>query len=277
MTDRPTFTELLPEDVHAVVSRLPKDLRTIAEKRGSSIFIGGGFVRAVIAGETPSDIDIFGPSEEVMEETARDLKVARVEANERAEIGKTRNALTVMCPPRLPVQFIKRWLYDKPEDLLPQFDFTVAMAAVWYDKDIKEWKSLAHPRFYPDLANHRLTYSIPVRHEDAGGSLLRVLKFLGRGYRISPESFGKVIARLCMGVKWGHKNIIGANNELNHHVLARVLTALMRQVDPLNAVDGVEVVEDDDATPDDIKDMILDITPERVTKAQDDPPDDFTF
>ena len=47
-----------------------------------------------------------------------------------------------------------------------------------------EYVGLCNIRFYPDLAARRLVYTSPLRNEDAGGSILRVLKFYQRGYRI---------------------------------------------------------------------------------------------
>ena len=143
------------------------------------------------------------------------------------------------CPPRLPVQFIHRWTFNDGGALIESFDFTVAMAAIWFDREAQRWQSVASPHFYPDLASRRLRYSFPKRNEDAGGSILRVQKFLGRGYQISPEEFGKVIARLIGGVNPDTKFWEAGEVER-----AAVLVGLLRQADPLTVIDGLEPSDD---------------------------------
>ena len=58
------------------------------------------------------------------------------------------------------------------------------------------FRSLCSGTFYQDLAAKRLRYTRPARNEDAGGSLLRVLKYYQKGYRIPLESFAGVLTRL---------------------------------------------------------------------------------
>lgn len=216
------WTELLKEDIGYVVSRMPGDVVKRLKDEPKRLFLGGGFIRATLAAETPSDIDLFAGSKVLLQGHAQDLKNGR-----DGRLVTTANALTVLAPPRLPVQFITRWLYDDPEQLLAEFDFTIAQAVIWWNR---EWTGLCSPRFYADLANRRLHYNAPKRAEDAGGSILRVLKFLGRGYRISPEALGKVIARLCQGVYWAEI--------VSEEMLGNVLTGLMREVDPLLIADA---------------------------------------
>lgn len=54
------MTELTRNDVRYVVQRLPRDIREMLSTHAGKVFVGGGFVRATIAGEVPSDIDVFG-------------------------------------------------------------------------------------------------------------------------------------------------------------------------------------------------------------------------
>lgn len=78
-------------------------------------------------------------------------------------------------------------------------------------------------RFYPDLAAKRLTYCAPKRIEEAGGSLLRVLKFYRRGYIIPLDSLAAVIARLTSPP--------GADSSGELQVAGEYLK-LLRMVDP---------------------------------------------
>lgn len=210
---------LAKQDLYWAVRRLPVKLRELLKRQGASIVVAGGFIRSSIAQELISDIDVFVPSPEIgkalTKELAGDTKVV-----------ETENAVTICW--KLPVQFITRWVFDSPLKVVQAFDFTIASAAIWYDADTKKWESLCHADFYADLAAKRLVYLSPQRNEDAGGSLLRVLKFYQRGYRIPLDSFGAVIARLMRGVQFEQSIHMVPED----HV-AMVVTGLLREVDPL--------------------------------------------
>ena len=120
------------------------------------------------------------------------------------------------------VQFIKKWVYEKPSDIISSFDFTIARAAMWFAD--KEWHALCDDNYYVDLAARRLVYCSPKRIEEAGGSMLRVLKFYQRGYRIPLDSLGGVIARVVYDVKFSKLRC--------EEALKKVITGLLRDVDP---------------------------------------------
>ena len=232
--------ELLADDLHFIVSRLPRDVQAVVKKE--PLFVAGGFIRATIAGERVADIDILGPSKERLDYCAKSLAVDR-----HGRVHQTDNAYTVLAPPRIPVQFIHRWLFADAATLIQSFDFTIAQAVVWWEPKEPEgnreygvWCSLVGDRFYQDLAAKRLVYLCPARNEDAGGSLLRVRKFLKAGYSIQPYAFGKVIARLVMGVKWDAM----PQGMPEEEALGKVLTGLLREVDPLVIIDGVDLIDE---------------------------------
>jgi hypothetical protein len=233
---------LTKNDVQFVVSRLPKDIREMMMTR--KLYLGGGFIRATIAGEVPSDIDLFGPSAGELDAWANELCANRA----GSRVVRTTNATTIFQAPRLPVQFITRWVYDGAVKVAESFDFTVAQAVIWYCKSPLSnynhvgpcWLSYCHPEYYSDLAARRLVYTRPQRNEDAGGSMLRVRKFLGRGYNIQPTALADVMARLYTGVK-------GNNLDMrNETVVSGVLEGLLRQVDPLNVIDGIVQPDEND-------------------------------
>lgn len=238
--------KLIEEDLHHVLSRLPRDVAKLL-RATPGLLLGGGFVRSIITGEKVSDIDLFGPSKEMLKSVAQSFALER-----KARFHETDNAFTVLTPGRPPVQFIHRWTYTAPSDVIKDFDFSIAQAVIWWVPQKIEfdnvgaldngqyWESLISDHYYPDLASKRLRYLSPSRVEDAGGSLLRVRKFLARGYHIEAPSLAKVIARLSMGVK-----------EMDNHDeewRARIMTALLREVDPLTVVDGLELVDEHQAT-----------------------------
>ena len=223
--NEPDFAQLEPQDLLWVIRRLPSLVRNELKARPGALVVAGGFVRSVIANETVNDVDLFVPAVEVGKSVASVLS----EGHEK-RVFKSDNALTVFGQ-KYPVQIITRWTYLSPEQIVPSFDFTIARAAVWWDGS--KWQSLIAPTFYADLAARRLTYCSPDRNEDAGGSLLRVLKFYQRGYRIPLPSLGAVISRLLAGVEainWEKRSTMEAKqwNDLMGHVL----TGLLREVDP---------------------------------------------
>jgi len=235
--------ELSWHDLNWCLRRSPKCLLELLKERSGKVFVGGGFIRACIANETVSDIDLFVSSKDEAWGMAQFL-MAKL-ALKQPRLWKTDNAFTIHGA-GLPIQIIHRWTYTSPEQLMNSFDFTIAMAGFWWEQttDISKiagaaekkeptpgkWRSICDDRFYEDLAAKRLRYTSPIRNEDAGGSLLRVLKFYQRGYRIPLDSFGAVIARLQMGVI--PEALHGARGESEEQRLATVLTGLLREVDP---------------------------------------------
>jgi hypothetical protein len=221
------------DDMHRIIGFLPEEL--IIALRATRAHLAGGYIRSRIASEEPSDIDLFESSP--MRCTALATLIHKALEPSGAKMFRTQNAHTILCPPRVPIQVIHRWCYDDPEALLQSFDFTIAQAVIWFDG--KEWKSLCSNDFYPDLAAKRLRYLFPQRHEDAGGSLLRATKFLRKGYGISPENLASVIARLLGAVQTGAE--IWQEGEIGR---AKVIGGLLRQVDPLTVIAGLQPSRD---------------------------------
>jgi hypothetical protein len=126
---------------------------------------------------------------------------------------------------------VHRWTFSDALDVVPSFDFTIARAVFFWSGPLQRWCGFCDPNFYCDLAAKRLVYCSPVRNEDAGGSMLRVLKFYQRGYRIPLDSLGAVIARMCQGVNaeagWTLDDTFRDEEQLGLK-----LTDLLREVDP---------------------------------------------
>jgi hypothetical protein len=217
--------ELSRTDLMWMIRRAPRSVIDMMKERGSKIVCAGGFVRSCITNETVNDVDLFCQSKE--DATAFANELYEKGRSSRA-VFETDNAYTVQL--RFPVQFIHRWTFATPLDVVQSFDFTIASAAFWYDGESKTWKSTCDDDFYSDLAGKRLVYRAPLRNEDAGGSLLRVLKFYQRGYRIPLDSFGAVIARLVNGVDFNRINQWKESDR--ERQLGTVLTGLLREVDP---------------------------------------------
>ena len=225
--------QLDQHDLYMVRRRIPIPVAKALKyaKGDPRAILAGGFIRAIVGHEEAADIDLF-----VADPLHAEITANRIEtyANEGEKVKlrrmKTDNALSIFGL-SLPVQIITRWTYPDAGDLVSSFDFSVCQAAAWWTP--KEgladghWNSLVGERFYTDLASKRLTYTQPKRHEDAGGSLLRVLKYYQRGYRIPLSDLGAVVARLLGGVDFQK------TDPSNQEKMKMVLAGLLREVDPL--------------------------------------------
>jgi hypothetical protein len=224
------------DDLYFVVSCIPKTIRTLMMEM--PIYLGGGYIRDIICGDRPSDIDLFGPSMTPIHAAVEALKADAKKFGRPVRVHETKNAITVLRQGLKPVQFITRWLYSDPNRVVGSFDFTIAQAVVFVDKpgDKPAWASIVSDQFYADLAAKRLRYTFPERDEEAGGSMLRVVKFLRRGYNISPEDLSGVITRLFNGIEDGS----WMAEDGNEPAQAALINGLLREVDPLLVYDGVE-------------------------------------
>ena len=215
--------ELSGEDAVWVGKRLPRAvLDAMMEFRGKC-FVAGGFIRSCIAHEEINDIDLFAPNKEVCNQIVGYLRGA---VNVKKDYV-TDNATTLICSAfPFPIQIIHRWCFDTPAACISSFDFTIARAAAWFDEE-RVWKTECDARFYQDLAAKRLQYCCPMRIEECGGSMLRVIKFLKRGYYISPESLSDVAVRWMSGVGPSVLNFKDSEQQI-----AKVMSGLLREVDP---------------------------------------------
>jgi len=205
------------QDLRWALQRLPLNLKTVMKEPSwkGNIFVGGGYLRSIVANETVNDVDVFVKTEKDAELLAYKL------CNDKKDVIKTDNAYTIRG--KMVIQIIHRWLFEKPEDVSNSFDFTICCAVIYFDEN---FDSFCDDRFYVDLASKRLVYRCPVRNEDAGGSMLRVLKYYQKGYRIPLNSLGNVIARLVKSLDSSKTDIT------NEEQVGKVITGLLREVDP---------------------------------------------
>ena len=235
-------------DLNWCIRRLPYAVRSILKKE--PVIVAGGYIRACILNESINDIDLFVSDKEM----ARKYALKLVQRDEKRLIV-TDNAITVKGM-KHPVQFITRWVYNKPEDILSSFDFTICQATFWWEgnkeaEDIPtapknvhpgKWCSIVSDSFYQDLSAKRLVYTEPIREEEAGGSMLRVLKYYQHGYRITIDSFAGVIARLAGGVTFNAKDMIDRDGILDVPYFKKIIRGLLHEVDP--NIDPDHIIED---------------------------------
>jgi hypothetical protein len=215
-------------DLQWCLKRAPRQVLQLMKDHPGKLICSGGFIRDCVNGDQVNDIDLFVTDK-------ANAKLFAQSLSGEAKVHETDNAYTVRGF-KISPQIIHRWTFESAEQLTESFDFTVAKAAFWWEGSTEslsgvisgKWQSVCHPDFYADLAARRLIYVSPVREEEPGGSLLRLLKFYQRGYRIPLDSLGAVLARLVMGVNQ-HEMPMDKGREKGW---AKVLTGLLREVDP---------------------------------------------
>lgn len=223
--------KLHDRDLHWLARRLPRVVVAMLEDNVGKAFVAGGFIRSVIAHEPVNDVDVFTPTAD----KAKALAYEMASKSPEWKVIATENAFTVVGG-QLPVQFIHRWSFEKPEDCIASFDFTIASAAIWAVKNgERHWslEGVCDQDYYADLAAKRLVYRSPVRNEEAGGSMLRLLKFYQRGYRAPLDTIGAVMARMMEGVSEpGLRSLMADHGLTGEQAMARLLSSLLREVDP---------------------------------------------
>jgi hypothetical protein len=231
---------LAAADANHVVRHIPKDVKDAMKRRG--LIIAGGFIRSIVAGEPVQDIDLFG-DKDALADAATEIAALR-----GVQPHRTKNAVTVVAAPRAPLQFITRWQYSTKavRTCLDELDFTVCQAAIWWEPidNTGCWRTMCSDAFYDDLAARRLVYTFPKREEEAGGSMLRVRKFLMRGYNIQAASLAGVMARVFSKVR---DSALATEGEEG---CAKALAGILYEVDPLLIVDRVDPV-------DEVEEMVL--------------------
>jgi len=209
-------------DLQQALRRLPVELKKLMESDEweNQIFVGGGYLRAVVAGETVNDIDVFVNSK-------KEAELLAMKLGKPGDVATTDNAFTVKRSHGVPIQIIHRWVFKMAEDVARSFDFTVCCAVISHN-NADGWDSYCDDRFYTDLASKRLVYRCPERNEDAGGSMIRVLKYYQKGYRIPLSSLACVIARLMRDV-----DLLRIEGGLkNKREIAHIIRGLLIEVDP---------------------------------------------
>ena len=207
--------QLDKQDVAWVLRRCPDVVCKILMEHPGKLFLAGGFIRSCISKEPINDVDLFCGSKEFALGVAGSL----YQKIKDASVIDTDNALTVLGE-KLPIQFIHRWVFETPQQCIESFDFTVASAAIWHNGEA--WESVCDERYYADLAAKRLTYRNPIREEEAGGSMLRVLKFARQGYTIPIDDLSAVMERVVDSLSSEH----GATKR-------EQIRFRLREVDPL--------------------------------------------
>lgn len=223
-------------DIAWIARVTPRAVRSVLQQFPGKVYLAGGFVRSIIANEKVNDVDLFtGPEDRTRAEAAITLALGV------KPVCSTKNAVTWRAHP-YDIQLITRWTFETPEACVMSFDFTIAQGLVYFpavageSDEARNFRAKAQgyglaglvgSEFYSDLAAKRLVYTAPARDEDAGGSFLRLQKFVSRGYRAPVDSLADVSARLFKGLG------LRANVDLQNEVaVSRAVERMLRLVDP---------------------------------------------
>lgn len=103
------------------------------------------------------------------------------------------------------LQLITVNAYETHEEIFKSFDFTINMAAYCFDKE----EFFFHPDFFKDLAQRKLVFNAGTSFPFM--SLVRVEKYINRGYSISKQELMK-LAIACNNLK------INTYKELSEHL-----------------------------------------------------------
>lgn len=213
--------ELKPNDLHRcleVLSEKCTDLQRVMIYYPRQLVVAGGFVRDAVWGDLFKDVDVFVPSESVARSAASVLS----SLSQKPPIV-ARTSVSVCDRGGALVQFSHRQPFADPLEVVGGFDFTTSQGSFWYDGG---WKSHVSDHFYPDVFMLRIRYCAPVRDEDPGASLLRLLRLYRRGYRASLETLARVVARFA-SQSAGSGFLTGASEA----EAARLLLASLRAAD----------------------------------------------
>lgn len=205
----PTFVPLPSTVVQHALQQMPDDVRRVLLHHGPRAIIAGGFLRSIgsqviesrhPAEPAPKDLDLFLPEDDNALGTPRGLRPL-----EGRKATCTSHALTYARrePSDLPVQVIRRFPFSTAEDLLRQFDFTVAQAAFWWTGT--EWTGICHAEWASDLAHRSL--DIQSEAPNPLGTLLRLQRYHHLGYTSHPTSVVFLALRVAEQVNQAHAKL----------------------------------------------------------------------
>jgi hypothetical protein len=173
-----------------VVAALPGALQQALKRHNACV--GGGFVRDIVSGKEPKDIDVFCNTDSTVH-GIQDFLEWEIDG---ARTKENKNSVTIdsFIETITPIQIVNRWYVWPPEELVKTFDWGICQAAVYWDG--RQWQGVCTQAFIDDLANAAATYMSPNRDEDPGASVLRMVKLARKGYTITEESIAGCLGRM---------------------------------------------------------------------------------
>lgn len=214
------YIPMQESDLTLIVRSLPEMVRNAMRGYNAAEFIvAGGFIRTLLMGQTPRDLDLFCNNTSSAEHWM--INVQR-SAGEEFSGGRRWSAIGDGSKITI-LELIWRHKFDGPAGLLDDFDLRMSKAAVWYDPTEEKWRSFIDPMFYQDNVRRELVFCNPPPDPR---DLLRVFKFVQEGYSIDPVNMAKVVAHSfsAMSTLQGN-NFLAVRKELEDiYTKARAIT-----------------------------------------------------
>jgi hypothetical protein len=191
--------KLSASDKKKIVAALPRDLIRVLKAHPGQLFVGGGFLRDVILGEWPKDIDVFGTNADLVRDVAMALGTDRGPDH----LKPTVYSITVRGRHEAdwPIQFVWTWPVADCLTAISRMDFTMCQAGIWWNKG--QWRSVASAQFADDIKARRLRYTRPEREGTAGRSFVRAMNFVARGWKFPPGEIAVLMehtaTEVCQG------------------------------------------------------------------------------
>jgi hypothetical protein len=185
---------LKPEDFARVMDSIPTKVKVIMQKYPRQMVLAGGFIRDLLIGDSPNDIDIFtnGYLGAAHAETlAKEFSQLAEKPIEKSDCAfNVRDEYFTQFIHLVPFQNE----YDCAYNTLLSFDFTMAQASVYFDR-ADGWDSLVMDGFYNAIENKELVFTFPtISYGGKLSHLSRAFKFVGRGWKIDNDSIAAIIA-----------------------------------------------------------------------------------
>lgn len=175
-----------------LVKRLLANLPDIVKEilLGEKAWVAGGYILSVITKAPIKDIDVFFQN---YDEYSRAKSLLTAKYSNNADI-KTLNGTTTFrfADGRPSIQLISNWLEDSPTKLLDKFDFTISQAALYVRYGLFELTHISS--YFENIAKKELVYN--PNDDFRGSSILRIIKYAGRGYNITTEELSIVLEAL---------------------------------------------------------------------------------
>lgn len=177
-----TISHLKPWDVLRVLASVPDPIRRLLIDNPSRV-LAGGFIRDVLLGEEPKDLDVFCATRDDSFWCA-------------ASVGKHVKGSTfsrTVMDFDTPVQFVFYREFLDAEDLVSQFDFRACATGIYWCPNRREFVGVCVSGFYEDLAAKRLTFLHQPKDEGSLVPLKRALHLAAKGWKLPDESVAGIL------------------------------------------------------------------------------------
>lgn len=175
---------------------LPKCVKDALIAFPNALILAGGFLRTVSCGERPySDHDLFLTEQgKKFEGHVVSFLAQQQGLGIETEWHVTPRAVTARINGHV-VQLVLGWNPKDPMDLIRQFDLTTSKAALWYaESNPYSIRGICSQSFLRDISQRAIVYETGT---DPVSSIIRITKFMRRGFTISSRALVDFIAACC--------------------------------------------------------------------------------